>query len=185
MYNGLKYALIFASGAGIGVLASWKFFETKYNKIADEEIAAMKEHYKNKEKEAAEPTEDVEQTDISDKEALEAEKETYVEIINDYVGEGGSASMHFSKPEVISPDDFGELENYETETLTLYADGVLTDDWDNIIEDVEAMVGVDSLSRFGEYEDDTVFVRNDIYRTDYEICRDSRNYSDLNLKVDE
>ena len=52
MYNLLKYALVFTGGAGIGVLASWKFFETKYNKIADEEIAAIKEHYKNKEKDA-------------------------------------------------------------------------------------------------------------------------------------
>ena len=82
-------------------------------------------------------------------------------------------------PYVISPDEFGNEFDYEEVSLTYYADGVLTDDQDNIIEDVEGLVGLDSLNHFGEYEDDSVFVRNDALQTDYEILADLRNYSDV------
>lgn len=83
------------------------------------------------------------------------------------------------KPYVIAPEEFGEMDDYETVSLTYYSDGVLTDDFDNEIEDVEGMVGEDSLDHFGEYEDDSVFVRNDRYKTDYEILLDLRKYSDV------
>ena len=63
--------------------------------------------------------------------------------------------------------------------MTDYADGVLTDDWDHPIEDVEGLVGVESLTHFGEYEEDSVYVRNDRYKTDYEILKDLRNFSEI------
>ena len=50
--------------------------------------------------------------------------------------------------------------------------------YDNIIEDVEGTVGTDSLTHFGEYEDDSVFVRNDEKQIDYEILLDSDKYYD-------
>ena len=41
------------------------------------------------------------------------------------------------------------------------------------------MVGFESLGSFGEYEDDCVHVRNDAQKTDYEILRALRNYSEV------
>ena len=61
-----------------------------------------------------------------------------------------------SEPYVISPDEFSENNEYETESLTYYSDGVLTDEYDNPIEDIERLVGSDALTHFGEYEDDSV-----------------------------
>ena len=83
------------------------------------------------------------------------------------------------RPYVICPEEFGEMDEYETESLTYYADGVLTDDFDNEIEDVDDLVGEESLSTFGDYEDDSVFVRNDKYKTDYEILLDDRKFSEI------
>lgn len=40
-------------------------------------------------------------------------------------------------------------------------------------------IGDDALGHFGEYEDDSVFVRNDEEQTDYEILLDGRNYHDV------
>lgn len=82
-------------------------------------------------------------------------------------------------PYVISPDEFGQDESYETISLTYYADGVLADDDDEMVEDVENLVGFDSLNHFGEYEDDSVFVRNDRLKCDYEILLDHRKYTDV------
>lgn len=63
--------------------------------------------------------------------------------------------------------------------MTYYADQVLVDENDEMIEDVEEMVGFESLNHFGEYEDDSVFVRNDAKKCDYEILLDQKLYSDV------
>ena len=70
-------------------------------------------------------------------------------------------------------------EEHEQISLTYYADGVLADENDEVIEDVEDAVGIDSLNHFGEYEDDSVFVRNDARKCDYEILLDQRTYSEV------
>lgn len=103
---------------------------------------------------------------------------TYAEILKNeaYVPEG--TEMVENKPYVISPDEFGENEDYDTISLTYYADQVLVDDGGDKIEDVDDVVGMESLTHFGEYEDDSVFVRNDRLRCDYEILMDERTYSE-------
>lgn len=83
------------------------------------------------------------------------------------------------RPYVIPPTEFGGIDGYETITLTYFAgDKVLVDDSDYVVEDADAIVGKDSLTHFGEYEEDSVHVRNDVLKTDYEILRDEGRYSD-------
>ena len=83
-----------------------------------------------------------------------------------------------NEPYVISPDDFDE-NGYEIVSLTYYADDVLTDEHDNVIRNRDKLIGKDSLTKFGEYEEDSVFVRDDERKIDYEILADTRNYHDL------
>ena len=84
------------------------------------------------------------------------------------------------KPYIITPEEFSDSD-YNTETLSYWADGVVTDIDDEPLTDdqIEDLIGEDSLSHFGEYEDDSVFVRNDRLRTDYEILADTRRYGDV------
>lgn len=82
-------------------------------------------------------------------------------------------------PYVISPDAFGEFDDYVLISLTYYSDGVLTDEDDEPIDDIEGIVGKDYASHFGEYEEDSVFIRNDRMKCDYEILRDLRKYTDV------
>lgn len=49
---------------------------------------------------------------------------------------------------MIPPEQFGDDEEYEQISLTYYADGVLADENDEVIEDVEDAVGIDSLNHF-------------------------------------
>jgi hypothetical protein len=72
--------------------------------------------------------------------------------------------------------------------LTYYADDVLALEYADrdtgeikydVIDDVEHTIGADSLTHFGEYEDDSVHVRNDRLECDYEILRDYRKFSDI------
>ena len=94
----------------------------------------------------------------------------------------GGVERVSGKPYVIRPEEFGE-EDYETVSLTYYEDGVLTDEYDEPVEDIDDTVGADFFTHFGEYEDDSVFVRNDEQEIDYEILKDTRKYSDVKNRV--
>lgn len=172
----LSNVVIFAIGAALGSLATWKFVKNKYERIANEEIESVKETFSKKQKKEEESTDKMESED--------KHEEKYEEMKN-IIDERGYLFVERqdgtipNPPYVISPEEFDTLDDYGTETLTYYADGVLTDDFDNPIEDVEAMVGVESLTHFGEYEDDSVFVRNERHRIDYEILADERNFSEV------
>ena len=45
MNRTISNAFIFVAGAAIGSLATWKFIETKYRRIAQEEIDSVKEAF--------------------------------------------------------------------------------------------------------------------------------------------
>ena len=45
--------------------------------------------------------------------------------------------------------------------------------------DVDCFIGLESLKHFGEYGDDSVYVRNDELKADYEILLDDEKYEVL------
>lgn len=81
--------------------------------------------------------------------------------------------------EVIPPDEFDINGEYETLSFTYFSDGVLVDDMGEPISETDAatLIG-DALDHFGEYEDDSVYVRNDERKTFYEILYRYDTYSD-------
>ena len=150
--------MIFTLGAGVGIVIGCRMCKDKYEQMTQEDVEEIRRYYEDKQKNAA---------------------SEYVSTILD---EGYSTSVGTAKkkPYVIPPEKFGEHEEkYTTASLTYYADGVLTDDeYDEPVDNIEELVG-DFASHFGEYEDDSVFVRNDITKCDYEILRDLRRYSEV------
>ena len=183
MNNTIKNIVIFIAGAGAGVAISWKLLKTKYEQISREEIASVKEVYSRKENKIKEVLKDLddEQENVVDKK----EVKNYSKITENlgYVStqtekEAKEETKLVEKPYVIPPDEFDEL-GYDTVTLTYYADKVLVDEYDNRIEDVESLIGEESLTHFGEYEDDAVYVRDDIHEIDYEILLDIGTYAEV------
>ena len=93
----------------------------------------------------------------------------------------GSDNVVENEPYVISADRYGEYDSYSCINLTYYeGDCTLADSADEVIEDIEKVVG-DALDHFGDdpNDPDTVFVRNERYMTDYEINRDDRTYLEM------
>lgn len=78
----------------------------------------------------------------------------------------------------IPPEEYGALNDYELIDLTLYSDNVLCDDMDEIVEDRDQKVGSDYKQYFGSNPDDpyVIHIRNDIFKCDYEITTDLREY---------
>ena len=177
MNTTLSKVLIFAAGAAIGSAVTWKLLDAKYAQRADQEIKAVKEYYEGKY--ASKDVEnDIEEEEV-DVEYSDEEKEEYLHLVQNYTSEKGGSESVGTAPYVIPPEEFNTMDDYECESLTYYTDGVLADDNDDIIEDVDNIVGKDFASHFGEFEDDSVFVRNERLRTDYEILKDYRPYSDV------
>lgn len=82
--------------------------------------------------------------------------------------------------EIIAPEEFGDkFYNYYQDTLYYYNDGVLADDADNPITDIDNYVGSDALDSFGRYESDRVCVRNHRLQQDYEIYLSQNNFAEM------
>ena len=189
MENSIIKVFIFAAGAVIGSAVTWKFVKTKYERIADEEIESFKEYYEKKIE--SKTTDQVEPIDEESLSATIEEMEDYLDKVNECgysrvestVKKGGVTSMPKDGPYVISPDEFDELPDYDSVTLSYYNDGVVTNMWDSPLDsdEVDELIGRESLEHFGDYEDDpdVVYVRNDRLKADYEILRDYRNYRDV------
>ena len=220
-----KALLGFAFGVTVGALVTVAIVEEKYRKIAEEEIEAVRNYYKNKDKSFEEleiehnrekmfkEAEDVESMEFSElpnrservvvKDAKhEIPKETYDKIVSDLgyteqqmddlladpdvivqQTEDGEYEIIVgakkNEPYTITPDEFGELDGYDCEYLTYYSDCVLTNEDDEVIEEPYSIIG-DALNCFGEYVDDSVFVRNDRDKCDYEIVKYNKPFGEIN-----
>lgn len=171
---------MFAVGAAIGSAVTWKLIKTKYERIANEEIESVKEVFSRRNKKEKEPEEIEHGTVAHMLETKPNDVSKYAAMLEELkYNEKGENDMKNADPYVISPDEFAELDDYQTVSLNYYADGVVADDIDEVVENVGSLIGWDSLNHFGEYEDYSVFVRNDALKTDFEILLDTRNYSDV------
>lgn len=72
---------------------------------------------------------------------------------------------------VIKPEEFNTLDKFESETLYYSEDHQVIDSDYKILTtpEIEKLIGGDPYGRFGEYEDDSVYIRNEILMIDYEI----------------
>lgn len=163
---------IFVTGIVLGSAITWNYAKTKYVKIADEEIASVKAAFKSeKSNKDSDIREEKNNIDKMEELAIANRYVTHDKVIK-------KEETDMNEPYVISPDDFDE-NGYEIVSLTYYADDVLTDEHDNVIRNRDKLIGKGSLTKFGEYEEDSVFVRDDERKIDYEILADTRNYHDL------
>ena len=190
----MKGLLIFAAGLAVGAVAGAVIVKNKVLADAKAEIEEVREYYREsrgvvEEVEEKEEVKEVEKKeyelkDIEVKDEPKTGLTNYSQITKMYMSKDEFQSPMYDDPFVIDPSEFGENPEYDTETLTYFADGVLVDDVDDVIEEPDIVVGLENLKIFEEFGATTVYVRNDIYKTDYEIIRDDWNYSDLKEPVE-
>ena len=184
MNNKLSSIFVFAIGAAIGSVVTWKLVKTKYEQIAQEEIDSVKEVFsrRKREEESMDETETPRRPHVEEKPDL-AE---YVAMLKQakYLADNPDANTEEKEvsavePYVITPEEFGEADGYDAKCLNYYADEILADDWGEIIKNADEVVGWDWLMHFGDYVEDVVHVRNDRLKMDYEITQDPRKYVDV------
>ena len=199
----MKGLLIFAAGLAVGAVAGAVIVKNKVLADAKAEVEEVRKYYRESRGVVEEVEEKEEVKEVEEKEEVkEVEKKeyelkdiqvkdepktgltNYSQITKMYMSKDEFQTPMYDDPFVIDPSEFGENPEYDTETLTYFADGVLVDDVDDVIEEPDIVVGLENLKIFEEFGATTVYVRNDIYKTDYEIIRDDWNYSDLKEPVE-
>ena len=182
--------MLFIFGASVGSAVTWMYTKKKYEQIAQEEIDSVKEVFSKHENintmKEAEFNKQEEKPDLREY-AMKIRENNYtnysdtdgktLEKEND--GKQNERDKKCSSAYVITPEEFGELDDYEQISLSYFDDQILADDNLDIVDDIEETVGIASLTHFGEYEEDSVFVRNDERKCDYEILIDHRDYEDV------
>lgn len=184
---------MFLAGATVGAAATWLYAKKHYEQIAQEEIDSVKAAFAERKDLTInkQPTEDIEankkkadmaklKPDIVDYAAkLQEHGYTNYSAKSEKIDEQEDSDSMVEGPRIISPEEYGEIDDYTQLNLTYYSDGTLADDGDEIVDDIDETVGSDFAEHFGDYEDDSVFVRNDRLKCDYEILKDNRSYKDV------
>lgn len=192
--------LSFIIGAAAGAAVAVVVVRQKYIDLAEDEIQSVREMYESRVREAEDDEEATraEFEEIQEKHrqrmAEEGEKKTRPYRTNysdpiERLGPAEAAGAHIitrsdtkKAPYVISIDDFHNTKNYfDKINLTYYSgDGVLVDDKEELVDDIQNLVG-DNLDKFGAQSEDpdVVFVRNEKMTSDFEITREKGSYAEL------
>lgn len=105
----------------------------------------------------------------------------YAKVLAEEKYEAPSNEEEVDAPYMITMADYGDKINkydspYLTKSYNLYSDGVVTDEDDEPLKDVEEELGTDYISFFEKTGADIAYVRNDALEIDYEIVKMDEEY---------
>lgn len=204
---------IFAAGLVTGSIITNAVVKEKAikeaNEKAAEEIAEVREIYRNKtkkeeyekvaeesEKEVKEENEKVDPLKVKPQKDRE-DYNSYYKMTQNYTSQNEEKPKRASsisdlnaftyeksvdRPYIIDPEDYGEEDDYDTMQLTYFmGDKTLVDESaDDTIDEPDLHIGLDNLAIFDEFQGaSSIYVRNDILKMDFEILKDDCAYSDL------
>lgn len=175
------FGLIIGTAAGAYVAKS--ISDGKAEKKIEEATIEARDYYKDKYTPKKE--EPKQESVFGDKDDLEANKkitriyghqfDLYSEPKEEERIKEDPEKETYSYP--IDEDEFGMDRDYTTYSLDYYADGTMLDETGNVVDDPIHLVGGDVLDGLS-ISNPTAYVRNDITKTDYEICYVDANYEE-------
>ena len=183
--------LIFATGVVVGSIMTARLIKDKYEKIAEDEIADMRDYYNEKRKKLSDLTEDT----VSEEKTsgiTDEEKEEYDRQLTNYnkMFESGEETKNVAEDNddeesdddeddgitLLHPQEFGTLDDYETAFLEYYTDGYVIDEFGDVVDDPEKILGKEALGSIGKYSEDVIHVRNESEMTDFEVLKIAHDY---------
>ena len=191
MYEYLKIGAAFIIGAGAGILASRQYFQTKYEKIANEEIESVRKTMNNRSGHIIEETSIESPKEFAEKIANMADSDGNIKLYSSIDSlyqkdeESKATKEYIEKiiesehPEDDRPEDCYEVTEvdysetalgYDKLTLHYYIDDdmlVNADDGDWTNNDI----GLEAIERIRNAEDSELYFRNDPSARDYEVIR--------------
>lgn len=193
MNNNTKNFIAFLVGAGIGALVTSGLLKKKYEDLAQEEINSVKETFSCRVKPYEGPVEEM--TDeayerlhyggkMKDRPSTpyHTMARTAIKLMAD-----DEVVDEIALPYVIPVAEFIEdKETYDKITLYYYnQDDTLSGEDDEVVTDVESLIGADGLLCFGSLSDDPdiVYIRNEQLMIDYEVINIDNSYQEAILGI--
>ena len=191
----MKSVLTFIAGLAIGAGVTYVIQKNRYEEMVKEEIDDLRDHMKEKTKEERETVKEkvkkmngedsTEECDFN-AERLKREEE-YDELLkkHSYTTNDDSETEKFNPPYVVTPQEFANRSGYDVISYNYYDDDIIANDDDEELdeENISWTLGMSTeevQAQFGIYEDDSVYVRNEQLKTDFEILRQNENYTRRN-----
>lgn len=193
MNNKLVGFISFIVGAAAGAFGAHLYLKEKYHKESQdkvEEALELVRKLRNKKPPAEVLAERMKQEESIDIPPIPGEgREEYEQAM--------SYNKVYQVPEKVEPKvdlnpksprsyyvqdiDIGDLDDYEIVHWTYYQDGVIADEDDREISlmELEESVPQGILSRFATEDIDSLYVRNDVFKCEYEILVDERTYEEV------
>lgn len=213
MNDNIKLLGTFIGGAAIGSLITFALVKEKYEALIDGEIEAMRIFYEDKYSDEERPKEEEEPEVVDDlreatsiKEGITIEMNDYTKYTERYKSDASEERPNeedyheednemppvldedyemLDRPYVISFDEYTNSMTHidKIELVYFKGDDVLVDDQDDIIDNVEYLIGEDNLFELGNEPEtpNVLYVRNPKTGADYEIVQNHASFREVVL----
>lgn len=186
--------LIFLGGAAVGGLTATIYFKRKIDSLEEEyqKIAtdAYNKYVSDFNIEVSYPHDD--NQIIYDEQnngciiATDAYKK-YTEIVKEYNSQEENETEDNIMPYIITPEEYGDDDDYDTKVLTAFTDKVVLDE-DNCMVDIGYFGDAINKKIYSKKNKDTsIFVRDENEKVDYEIIKENisfEEYSKLTFETE-
>lgn len=165
MHNGYIFVGGMTAGIAIGSIAAYTIVKKHYAKKAQQQITEVIAYYTRKKESDSDN-----QTQVENHVGVEKEEHVERDNPDDYSVEKS----------VISMLDVTDDPTYDTETFTLYADGVLTDDSDIPLspEKIDNIFGPDMYDQICRCDGPRMYIKDPSARAIYEVLMCDLEFND-------
>ena len=181
----IKGVLVFAIGAAIGALTTYKIMKDRMeeNNFLEEDI------YEYDPPRPVNRQMDMEEIELAKEDFTRSVNEKFEKNIISY--NNASAKISYVendiKPKIITVHQFDDENRWhEKKSLWFYEkDDTVADEEEKIVDDPCALIGFEALLSFGQGSEDSdvVYVRNSKLGVDYEVVRLDKSYQEVVLGI--
>lgn len=189
----LSHVIAFVAGAAVGYFAANYLLKDKYEKRFQQEVSSTIEAFKSNKNDEYKKDDEVTYNNkkfkaVSDEVVVADIKEyaknigkhDYSEVKDDKSSEENKDDdIDHTKPYVITEEEVDAYMNYSITQWNYYADGVLTDENNEVVEDVSTTIGKEAFEHLKKTSESAIYVRNDLLELDYEILKNEMTYAEL------
>lgn len=189
----LSHVIAFIAGAAVGYFAADYLLKDKYEKRFQQEVSSTIKAFKTNKNEGYKKDDEValngEKLKAVSDEVVVADikeyaknigKHDYSEVNNDKPSEESKDDgIDHTKPYIITEEEVDAYMNYSITQWNYYADGVLTDENNEVVEDVSTTIGKEAFEYLKRTSESATYVRNDLLELDYEILKNEMTYAEL------
>lgn len=190
--------LIFLGGAAVGGLTATIYFKRKIDSLEEEYQKIATDAYNKYVGEFNSSVKNVDEIEVTyshgDKDIqivewsdvpnyvsgidMSNDESKYTEIVKEYNSQEENETKDNIMPYIITPEEYGDDDDYDTKVLTAFTDKVVLDE-DNCMTDIEYFGDTINKKIYSKRNKDTsIFVRDENEKVDYEIIKENISFEE-------